>query len=240
MKRERAKSLGANDGGGGGGGKRQQQHLSSSDGKPRFFDHVIQQGRREYWAEFQSMDAHQRHMLMTSWIGKSSAASGGDDGIHHIPSWAAGQAVVQNKPNPDTIPSDWDILKKYHQFLRDEKEQDDSWETKLSWKYYNKLYKEYVCCDLSRYKKGQVGFRWRTEAEVVRGKGQFTCGNLKCDIRNDLRSYEINFKYKENGLVKQALVKARVCLQCAYKLNYRHIQAAKKKRRKLAKKGLLE
>ncbi len=30
-------------------------------------------------------------------------------------------------------------------------------------KYYDKLYKEYVIVDLSKYEKAQIGCRWRTE-----------------------------------------------------------------------------
>ena len=36
-----------------------------------------------------------------------------------------------------------------------------------------------------------------------------------------LSSYEVNFAYEEAGQRKQALVKLRVCPQCAFKLNYR-------------------
>ena len=30
-------------------------------------------------------------------------------------------------------------------------------------KYYNKLFKEYCIADMSRYKTGQIGLRWRTQ-----------------------------------------------------------------------------
>jgi hypothetical protein len=64
---------------------------------------------------------------------------------------------------------------------------------------------------MSRYKEGKVrfllkkcnkikvGFRWRTENEVISGKGQFSCGNKKCDEKKDLKSYEVNFAYEEKG-----------------------------------------
>jgi protein FRA10AC1 len=34
----------------------------------------------------------------------------------------------------------------------------ESWETKLAKKYYDKLFKEYCICDLSRYKENKVMF----------------------------------------------------------------------------------
>ena len=44
--------------------------------------------------------------------------------------------------------------------------------------------------DLSRYKERQIGMRWRTEAEVVAGKGQFQCGAKRCDGAGGLQSFE--------------------------------------------------
>jgi protein FRA10AC1 len=32
---------------------------------------------------------------------------------------------------------------------------------------------------MSRYKENRIGLRWRTEEEVITGKGQFQCGNKK-------------------------------------------------------------
>jgi Folate-sensitive fragile site protein Fra10Ac1 len=37
-------------------------------------------------------------------------------------------------------------------------------------KYYEKLFKEYALADVSRYREGKIGMRWRTEAEVVAGR----------------------------------------------------------------------
>eukprot|EP00921_Rhytidocystis_pertsovi_P009821 GHVQ01015774.1.p1 GENE.GHVQ01015774.1~~GHVQ01015774.1.p1 ORF type:complete len:228 (+),score=30.13 GHVQ01015774.1:1030-1713(+) len=64
--------------------------------------------------------------------------------------------------------------------------------------------------------------RWRSEREVVQGKGQFVCGNKDCVDRGSLKSYELHFKYQEEGQIKEALVKARLCLPCACKLNYKN------------------
>ena len=63
--------------------------------------------------------------------------------------------------------------------------------------------------------EGRVGMRWRTEAEVTAGTGQFSCGARKCGERRGLASFEAPFAYTEAGLDKQALVKARpACAAC--------------------------
>lgn len=84
----------------------------------------------------------------------------------------------------------------------------------------------------ARYKENRIGLRWRTEKEVISGKGQFECGNKKCTAREGLRSYEVNFAYSEAGESKQALVKLRVCPKCSYKLNYRKEKELERKLRK--------
>lgn len=53
----------------------------------------------------------------------------------------------------------------------------------------------------------QIALRWRIEREVVTGKGQFICGNKKCEERLELRSWEVNFAYFEHGEKKNALIK---------------------------------
>ena len=37
---------------------------------------------------------------------------------------------------------------------------------RMAVKYYNKLFKEYCIADMSRYKTGQIGLRWRTQASA--------------------------------------------------------------------------
>ncbi|MFW8505969.1 FRA10AC1 family protein, partial [Klebsiella pneumoniae] len=76
---------------------------------------------------------------------------------------------------------------------------DSTWGKRLVKRYYDKLFKEYCIADMSHYKKGKIGLRWRTEKEVISGKGQFICGNRKCDENNGLGSYEVNFSYVEAG-----------------------------------------
>lgn len=55
---------------------------------------------------------------------------------------------------------------------------------------------------------------------MVVGKGQFTCGNKRCTEKDELRSWEVNFSYKEDGEKKNALVKIRLCPMCSQMLNY--------------------
>ncbi|RKP05225.1 folate-sensitive fragile site protein Fra10Ac1-domain-containing protein, partial [Thamnocephalis sphaerospora] len=121
------------------------------------------------------------------------------------------------------IRTELDVLRENHQFVRDldEDPQALSWEQRVAKKYYDQLFKEYCLADLRFYREGKVAMRWRTEAEVVSGKGQFACGSLHCDARDDLRSWEVNFAYAEAGEHKNALVKLRLCPPCSDQLNYR-------------------
>lgn len=129
------------------------------------------------------------------------------------------------------------VLVSHHQFVRDD-EADEAdkgdWRVRLSRKYYDKLYKEYGIVDLSKYESGQLGVRWRTEKEVIDGKGQYTCGARKCDVngREKLKSYEVPFKYEENGYLKMELVKVRVCDECACKLDICLSESGKKRKSK--------
>lgn len=110
----------------------------------------------------------------------------------------------------------------------------DTWEKRFAKRYYDKLFKEYCIADLSRYKENKVSYlnkinfielpiriiinvltniffqialRWRIEKEVISGKGQFICGNKICNEKNDLRSWEVNFAYVEQGIKRNALIK---------------------------------
>ncbi|XP_053957796.1 protein FRA10AC1 [Anastrepha ludens] len=117
---------------------------------------------------------------------------------------------------------DIDIIKEQHRFLWDENEktEEDSWEVRLAKRYYDKLFKEYCIADLTRHKDNKVALRWRTKDEVVTGKGQFQCGSSKCEQRDNLRSWEVNFSYREQGERKNALVKLRLCPTHSEQLNY--------------------
>jgi hypothetical protein len=114
-------------------------------------------------------------------------------------------------PSQNQFKTDADALREHHQFIRDDAGEvapDAPWGERLAAKYYNRLLKEYAVCDLRGYKAGQVGMRWRTEAEVVEGKGQFECGSLHCDAYDGLQSYEVPFRYVEQGCHKQVCGRA--------------------------------
>ena len=123
------------------------------------------------------------------------------------------------------VRTEHDAIRDHHRFLWDA---DDgvplSWEQRLSKKYHARLFKEYALADMSRYREGAVGLRWRTETEVFDGKGQFVCGAKGCNADAELASFEVNFAYDEGGARKNALVKLRLCPGCAAKLNYRREQ----------------
>ncbi|WOL11690.1 protein FRA10AC1 isoform X1 [Canna indica] len=123
------------------------------------------------------------------------------------------------------IKTDKDTIREGHRFIiSEEDDMESTWEKRLVKRYYDKLFKEYCIADMSHYKEGKIGLRWRTEKEVVSGKGQFICGNKKCDEKDGLGSYEVNFSYFEAGENKQALVKLVACKRCAEKLVYRRLK----------------
>ncbi|XP_060524093.1 protein FRA10AC1 homolog [Cylas formicarius] len=124
---------------------------------------------------------------------------------------------------------DYDVIRQNHKFLWETDHTPCTWEEQFAKKYYDKLFKEYCISDLSRYKENKVALRWRTEKEVVTGKGQFICGNKICSGKEDLRTWEVNFAYKEKEEHKNALVKIRLCPTCSHKLNY-HSQKREVKR----------
>ena len=118
------------------------------------------------------------------------------------------------------------ILEICHRFLRDDEEDKkamqgrDGWKVRMARIYDDQLYKEFAIADLTRYRRGELGLRWRTEEEVNSGKGQTICASTTCnkDDHKTLRSYEVPFEYSEAGEVKQELVKVMVCRKCAKKL----------------------
>ena len=63
--------------------------------------------------------------------------------------------------------------------------------------------------------ENRIAFRWRTQKEVVDGKGQFICAQKKtCTLKDGLRTWEVNFGYLEDEKKKFALVKVRLCAEC--------------------------
>jgi protein FRA10AC1 len=96
------------------------------------------------------------------------------------------------------IVTDESLLRSAYRFMPSAADDDGSYEAALAQRYYSKLFREYVIADLSRYTTGAVGLRWRTEQEVMRGKGQFICGARGCDFADNtqMSSYEVLFEYK--------------------------------------------
>ncbi|KAK0194060.1 folate-sensitive fragile site protein Fra10Ac1-domain-containing protein [Armillaria mellea] len=126
-------------------------------------------------------------------------------------------------------PTEFEILKASHKFLREEDdEKDSSWEDKLASKYYSSLYREFAVCDLKHYKSGNFALRWRTEEEVLSGAGETTCGNTRCvhhnpsdNYKTSLTTLELPFTYSEHGETKSALVKAVLCKKCLDKMMWK-------------------
>eukprot|EP00271_Cylindrocystis_brebissonii_P017488 TRINITY_DN4567_c0_g2_i1.p1 TRINITY_DN4567_c0_g2~~TRINITY_DN4567_c0_g2_i1.p1 ORF type:complete len:132 (+),score=8.95 TRINITY_DN4567_c0_g2_i1:252-647(+) len=69
------------------------------------------------------------------------------------------------------LKTDQDTLRESYRFIRSEEDDvEGTWEQRLAKRYYDKLFKEYCLADMSRYKEGKIGLRWRTEPEVMIGK----------------------------------------------------------------------
>uniref|UniRef100_A0A7N0RI81 Protein FRA10AC1 n=1 Tax=Kalanchoe fedtschenkoi TaxID=63787 RepID=A0A7N0RI81_KALFE len=159
--------------------------------------------KQQYQAHIRGLNAYDRHNKFL----KDYVAFYGTEGAKY------------DKP---PVRTDQDILRQGYRFIRtEEDDMDTSWEQRLVKRYYDKLFKEYCIADMSRYKSGKIGLRWRTEKEVISGKGQFICGNKHCNEKDGLASYEVNFSYLEAGESKQALVKLITCPACSEKLHYK-------------------
>ncbi|KAF8734010.1 Folate-sensitive fragile site protein Fra10Ac1, partial [Rhizoctonia solani] len=130
--------------------------------------------------------------------------------------------------------TEMDGLVEHHKFLRDDDDKELeqlSPEERIAVKYYRGLFKEFAVVDLKHYKSGQFALRWRTEAEVISGLGQFTCGNTRCAYHRadddrpvpqpKLITLELPFGYLEDGEAKSALVKVVLCDRCKKKLMWK-------------------
>ncbi|KIM84211.1 hypothetical protein PILCRDRAFT_818545 [Piloderma croceum F 1598] len=123
--------------------------------------------------------------------------------------------------------TEFDILKASHKFLREDDDKNLTWDDKVAQKYYSNLYREFAVCDLKHYKSGNFALRWRTEAEVLSGAGETSCGNTRC-VHHDvnapmlsLSTLELPFVYEEQGQTKSALVKVVMCERCVKKLMWK-------------------
>jgi len=187
-------------------------------GKSVFRDEYSNEGRRTMQSQLRSLTAYDRHKLLIN---------------EYFLSFPGATRLLKRDQTRDK--KDFDVIKENHQFLWEE-DAVDTWGKQLAKKYHDKLFKEYCICDLRKYKENKVGIRWRIEKEVVTGKGQFSCGEQKCEKASKLRTWEVNFAYIEHGVKKNSLVKVRLCDDCSHKLNYhqkrREVTKQKKKRSK--------
>lgn len=189
-----------------------------------FNDEVAREEGRRQRTHFLALNAYDRHkQLVNNYLLTAPGAT--------------------NRLGRDTSKDrrDIDVVRQHHRFLWDDVDEKTlTWEQALAKRYFDRLFKEYCICDLSRYKESKVAMRWRTENEVRDGKGQFVCGSRKCGEAEMLRSWEVNFAYLEDGAKRNALVKVRLCPDCSYKLNYYHKRkdvTKKKKKKKRRRSG---
>ena len=115
---------------------------------------------RLYGQEMRSLNAWERHQKLMH-----------DYQYHFKSAVAAAEAAANRLPTT----TDLDALRDNHRFVVSPEESLDrsTPEKRMALTYYDRLFKEYVLADFSRYKEDQIGMRWRIEAEVVTGKG--TC-----------------------------------------------------------------
>jgi len=134
--------------------------------------------------------------------------------------------------------NDQEILKKHYQFVRSSSSEssssNDQYGEQLAQEYERKLFRDYAVADLSKSKEGKLGLRWRNEKEVLLHKGELICASITCSEDHDLKSSLVNFAYRENGEMKQCLVKLCLCPSCDKKLEKVH-HKRKKQERKLRK-----
>ncbi|EGD78094.1 hypothetical protein PTSG_08973 [Salpingoeca rosetta] len=186
---------------------RQAPHLPTRDDFREAFDR--QQRLLHMRNNILGMTAHERHQRFIR---------------DYVMWYGDGQAFLESQ-RPQ-VRNDYDVIAEQHRFVWDDKDTEEmDWEKQLAKRYHDKLFKEYCLVDLARYKTGQIGMRWRTEDEVFAGKGQFECGSVRCDRREGLRTWQVQFKYTEHGRTRRDLVKVRLCPRCSKRLNYKHKHA---------------
>lgn len=85
--------------------------------------------------------------------------------------------------------TDLDVIRENHKFLWEDDEVADTWEKQLAKKYYDKLFKEYCICDLSRYKENKVSSLFLytyiqvclklNQQSIVAANKQFSCIHMR-------------------------------------------------------------
>lgn len=81
---------------------------------------------------------------------------------------------------PQPPRNDYDVLRERHRFVWEDGVEPAAadWEGRQAKRYYDKLYKEYALADLSRHAEQKLALRWRTEDEVLSGKGVLGWDNV--------------------------------------------------------------
>ncbi len=116
--------------------------------------------------------------------------------LENLQRTAKGRKMLEEMENKRkaTYRNDYDILQENYRFLREnasekekekEKEKKENWEEKLAKNYESHLDRSYGIIDLSKYKKGKMGIRWRTKEEVKKEKGLNICGGKGCENFNE-------------------------------------------------------
>lgn len=109
--------------------------------------------------------------------------------------------------------SDYEELKKSYKFIIDDDAEEEetsksdptsSWKDRMVQTYHRHLYKTHVIADLTQYKTSRIGLRWRTEEEVIIGKGVDTCGNKHCPSYDMAEDGNVSIS---QSLVAQAALK---------------------------------
>jgi len=172
-------------------------------------------------AEAREADAREHAVL----IAAARAAYGGGG---RLPGTRAGAEAGAGAPHSASeAASDADALAQAYRFLPTQTDAEAAaaeeagpdraaaWRARLARAYYARLFREYAVADLTRAAAaagGLVGLRWRTQAEVVAGRGHLLCGaRPACAVRSGLATFELPFEYEEGGEVRRALVKVRLC-----------------------------
>jgi len=141
--------------------------------------------------QYSAVDAKQQRI---TWARELKNMSPFERHLQFIKLYRQNEPAAPEDPYASLVTDD-DILRTAYRFIR--KPEDDAkldaWEGKLAKSYYDRLFKEYALVDLTRYKEGKVGMRWRVQKEVFTGKGQFMCASLTCSSAQ-LKTFEVRPK----------------------------------------------
>ncbi|KAG6789506.1 hypothetical protein POTOM_005606 [Populus tomentosa] len=160
--------------------------------------------KQQYQSHIRGLNAYDRHKKFLN---------------DYVNYYGKGKSTNEKLP----IKTDRDTLREGYRFIRSEEDDmDASWEQRLVKRYYDKLFKELfedialLTCHTTRLASiakcfgtikalwklttllDLIGLRWRTENEVISGKGQFICGNKHCDVKDGLASYEASVYTSSN------------------------------------------